>query len=229
MSVAAHARLFRAFPFTSAPARASFPPIMQAAPSMTTRRPRRPPTQTQRPTSTSSRAAVTKSPSVVRPRACTTPTHCSARIPSTILQRVAAVGIDADTAAKLLELVKADAASRASGKVRTADVLKAAAKLDLKVNGAAVKVLAGFAGLQTERGAKKGEGMGGRTKGARDRKPRDLGAHNKRAIIVRLRDEHPTWTEDRIGQETAAELKLDAPLDRRLVNYHLKQHRRDQE
>lgn len=139
------------------------------------------------------------------------------------------MGIDAETAAKLLALVRADAASRASGKVRTADVLKAAAKLDLKVNGAAVKILAGFAGLQTERGAKKGEGMGGRTKGARDRKPRDLDAHNKRAIIVRLRAEHPTWTEDRIGLETAAELKLDTPLDRRLVNYHLKKHRRDQE
>jgi hypothetical protein len=142
---------------------------------------------------------------------------------------VAAVGIDAETAAKLLELVKADAASRASGKVRTADVLKAAAKLGLQVNGAAVKILAGFAGLQPERGAKKGEGGGGRTKGARDRKPRDPDAHRKRETIVRLRDEHPTWTEDRIGQETAAELKLDTPLDRQLVNYHLKKHRRYKE
>jgi hypothetical protein len=90
---------------------------------------------------------------------------------------VAAVGIDAETAAKLLELVKADAASRPSGKVRTKAVPAAAEKLGLKVNGTAVKILAGFCGLQTERGPGKGKGtpsgtggkMGGRPAGIHTR------------------------------------------------------------
>jgi len=84
------------------------------------------------------------------------------------------MGIDAETAARLLELIKADAASRPSGKVRTKAVLAAAEAEGLHVNGAAIRILVGFSGLALERGAEAGKGHAGpgRPTGSRDRRPR---------------------------------------------------------
>jgi hypothetical protein len=105
-----------------------------------------------------------------------------------------------------LELVRADAASRASGKVRTKAVLAAAEKLGLHVNGAAVKILVGFVGLQTERGTEAGKGGGGRPLGVRDATPRKVRAPREgwskyRDEILRLRAEHPDWSARAIARE----------------------------
>ena len=184
---------------------------------MTTRRPRRPPTQTQRPTTTSSRGAVTKSPSVVRPRACTTPTRNNcARIPSTILQRVGAVGIDAETARRILDALKADAKASKSGKANTARVLAKLEAMMVSVNGAAIRILAGAFSIGLERVVDPSKDKGGRPEGARDRRPRKPRADrpSRRDEVCRARAEHPEWTMDQIGEALG--------MTKQAVSYHLK-------
>jgi plasmid maintenance system antidote protein VapI len=114
--------------------------------------------------STGAVAAVKNRLSALRTRACT----------RSLKALAAVMGIDAETATRLLELIKTDAASRPSGKVRTKAVLAAAEAEGLHVNGTAIKILAGFCGLQTERGAEAGKGHAGpgRPTGSRDRRPR---------------------------------------------------------
>ena len=171
-----------------------------------------------------------KSPSVARSRACGTSTRNScASIPSTILDRLAAMGISREVAEKVLAAIRADAAARPSGKVRTAQVLAALQAQGIAATAPAIKILAGSIGIEPERGAEPGKGTGGRPFGSADRRPRDPKAHAKRETIARLRDEHPEWSEDKIGEATAAELGLDSPLDRQLVNYHIAKLRRDKD
>ena len=124
------------------------------------------------------------SPSVARSRACTTPTRNScARIPSTILDRLAAMGISREVAEKVLAAIRADAAASGSGKARTARVIAALAAQGIEAHAPAIKILAGSIGIETERGPEKGEGtpsgtggrMGGRPLGRTDmqvRRPR---------------------------------------------------------
>jgi hypothetical protein len=143
---------------------------------------------------------------------------------------VAAVGIDAETAAKLLALVKADAASRPSGKVRTKAVPAAAEKLGLKVNGTAVKILAGFCGLQTERGAEAGKGSGnvggaragaGRPKDSRDRRPRktrsDAGEVKESTVALAARA-RASYLKTKSLRATGEELGISAERVRQLIN-----------
>lgn len=115
------------------------------------------------------------------------------------------MGIDAETAKLLLDLIKADAASRPSGKVRTAAVVAAAEAKKLHINGAAIRMLAGFAGLALERGAEPGKGAGGRKVGAKDLNPRrrrgpDPDRPSRGDEVARLRAEHPEWTLEQIGE-----------------------------
>jgi hypothetical protein len=143
--------------------------------------------------STAAAGAVKNRPSALRTRACT----------RSLKALAAVMGIDAETATRLLELIKTDAASRPSGKVRTKAVLAAAEAEGLRVNGAAVKILAGAFGLQLDLGSEPGSGVG-RPKNSRDRRPRkprgpDPLRPSRGDDVRRLRAEHPDWTLEQIG------------------------------
>jgi len=132
---------------------------MQAAQAMTTRRTPRTPTAPQRANTTSRGAAVAKSPSVVRAKACTSPTRNScARIQSTILDRLAAMGISREVAEAVLAAIRADAAASGTGKARTARVIAALKAQDIEAHAAAIKILAGSISIETERGPEQGHG-----------------------------------------------------------------------
>jgi hypothetical protein len=141
---------------------------------------------------------------------------------------VAAVGIDAETAAKLLELVKADAAAH-GGTVRTKRVLKAAEAKGLDINGAAVKILAGFAGLQIERGPGKGEGtpsgtggrMGGRppnSKDAQKRRPRSDAGQRRISPTVTPAVALASYQDTKSLRASARDLDISTGTLRSLIN-----------
>lgn len=181
---------------------------------MTTRRTPRTPTAPQRANTTVPRAAVTKSPSVARSHACGTPTRNScARIPSTILDRLAAMGISREVAEAVLAAIRADAAASGAGKARTARVIAALNAQGIEATPPAIRILAGSIDIELERAAEPGKGSGGRPLGSTDRMPRRLhdprpGWSRYREKILSLRAEHPDWSARAIARELGVSAEL---------------------